>query len=692
MSESVPSSPENIMRVEQQIGRTYTAGEYPEVPTFEEAQVARAVREAEAVGPGGIDRGSRREGSEADEERMRLLYGSERARGSAFLEGLRTTENPQTLTLMARDIMAGWEELPRFFNGYAAQSNIGILTDRVNAYRRLATLPPDVRKELQLDDFLHTKLEGPQLQEFLQTIEGVRDEVVARATVLEVYQQQLQMAGDTKSYAFQFFIAPWRIKTEAKHYRAIFNAGPTLKGSENFGDLVEEALQGKFDIAEGLAVDPDTGKKINNPYDDDVFTETQIIENTDYLAKTRTRGDTQAIILADELFRHWDAHVDYATTGGQINARTNEILCAIGKVDSSVEARDKMGRVKTSKRRLPDGREIGEPVMVGDVLVEPYKKLIKQREEEFQDLAVEASDTTNDTAKPTALAVRQLAEFTKSHPRAVAAPATLGCFPNLTMSLPRMLALAEIDPTKQDHELGTIKLWDEWRARRLKMKDFPWDQSEFKYNGKTYRGIAKMVHHVPYGLQAMYSCGKVYESIMRDDFAKAGAEIIDPGYLHGLNKGYELAFIIMLGSSGLDYETIVKLRQLTKVNMLAGYAVANTSYDVPKTGSKYIDHLKVTMVPRQAVVSDTGIYLSRINAAATTAGFFSETDRVAEKTVKLNGVDTKETLYEKEKKLLETIVKNRRLGVKPSLLVGDWFTQEEIDKMNELGVYAPFKC
>lgn len=762
----------------RELGPTYnplyrdSPRELPRDP--DEAQAWRAIEKAAAIGAGGLGR----EGATGRELTLQERLEQERlareaTRGSWFIEGLRRTENPQALRFLAHGILASWEAYPRHFSEYTALQYIGILNDRVEGYKALVEVPPATLKQLGLvteeisdEQFVarlasgdrsvltterglfRTKLQGEELKDFANGVAEVRDEFIARSTILEVYKQQGQMAGDTKQYGFQFFIAPWRVKTEAKHYAAIGTAKESLPNKEDYGVLVDEAMRGWIDIEEGRVIDPykrmkdDTGDlldkkpptdeqgRIEPVFNNDLY-ESKLERARKWIAKYRTGGDEQAVQTAWLLLRHLDIHVSYAMKGGRLvdpkepnkpgqGRRMLEILSAIGKFD----LRDYLA--PPYKQLCADRGDLGETITTPEEVSDVSLVAVG-------DVGVEASESTNDTAKANFIAVRQLAEFTKDNPRAVAAPATIGCFPNLTTDMLRMITF------------GDKSMWELWRKNGVRFGEFPWDEKDKADNekkigwkspadGKYYQGIAKTMHHVPYGLQGMYALGKVYESIMNDEFAKMGEQILDPSYLAGLNKAYELAFAIMWGRAinikepklddsgqvvkekvtkedGAEEEVVVmvdqsekdpskntlkKLRQLTKLNMLAGWAIANT-YGNVNNPQNLVDRLGLPMVPDTLLMQkprqDRKAYLNLLIDAATKSGFLSTRDHDdGKKAIKVNGINAK-SLYDAEVELLTEMVETRRLGYKPSALIErGWFGPEEIMKLNDLGVYAPFKA
>lgn len=672
---------------------------------IEEAQVHKAVGKALAVNPSGArPPGPGGEGYIDLAERM-FYEGQARdaAKGSWFVEGLRKTENPQALTFLNRGILASWEENPKLFSEYTALHYAGILGDRAAGYRALVDVPREVLESLGLvgrEGLFKTQLEGEALKKFLETLIAAKDEFIARTRVLEVYKQQLQMGGDTKSYGYQFFVAPWRVKTEARDYAAIGRAKETLPGKEKFGVLVDQAMRGWVDLAEGKETDlygrsmgapRDSQGRLNNPFNGYLF-ENDLERDRRWIAERKTGGDMQAVQLAWILLRHMDVHVSYALKGGRlvdpekptVGRRMEAILSAIGKFDPT----NYNYLAPAYKQMCQDRGDLGSGMS-------QFTDEMEDAATRPADVEVEASDTTNDTAKAAFITVRQIAEFTKDNPRAVAAPATIGCFPNLTTDMMRMLSF------------GEHSMWELWREHGVRFGDFPWEEAQKTWRSPAdhglHRGLAKTVHHVPYGLQAMYACGKVYDSIMRTDFAKAGEDIIDPSYLHELNKAYDLTFAIMWGKyinlasdeqieRDPSKDTLKKLRQLTaKLNMLAGSAIANT-HAKNNNPLKLIDRMGMPMVPDSLLMQSPrkarGHYVNLLIDAATKSGFLSIRDHQEGKKV-VNG----RSLYDIEVELLTEMVETRRLGYKPSALINKGlFTQTEIDRMDQLGVYAPFKA
>jgi hypothetical protein len=127
--------------------------------------------------------------------------------------------------------------------------------------------------------------------------------------------------------------------------------------------------------------------------------------------------------------------------------------------------------------------------------------------------------------------------------------------------------------------------------------------------------------------------------------------------------------------------------------MLIGWAIANTKSHTNKPNG-FLERLGMPMIPEKVFTKsddpryDRGLYVQAIITAATQAGFFSIRDHEEGKKI-MND----KSLYEITVELLTgAVTTKRRLGYKPSALVGRLVYKEEINRMNQLGVYAPFKA
>lgn len=560
-------------------------------------------------------------------------------------ETLRSSEIPGDVRIAVRLYWAILEKNPDLFSPWIVDQELAALVNRhaVTEPSAYFEIPPEAAKRMRI------KTEGsPIAKELARAI----DEFKAREAVMKLFTQKDKYAGDSGNYMGGLFVTPDRAKVDAYYFGVIGQLEKTSEDKEHFGVLVDNAMRGWIDIAEGRV----PGMKA--PWDSATF-KSNMDKAYDYLTANYAQGDRSAVRLAEILIRLLDIHVTYAIAGDTVDpkdqARMADVLRAIGRVDNN------------------------------DFILDQQKELAERRGEVGKRIEAEISETTNDTAKAAFIGLRQLSEFASpDNPRAVAPPALIGCIPNLTSDALHLLAV------KEDRKDGKyISLWELWRNRRVKFGDLPWDQNKWEWNGEGYVGIPKAAEHVPYGLQKFYA-ERILKFVMRTDFAKAGGVsegILDPEYLHGLNKPFELVFAIFLGNTGLKRETIRKLIQLTKVNAVASLVVANTYGKASIKSKDVIDLMKSPQVHNKAIQSKVDNYLSYICEAVDRSGFFSIRDHV--EGIKLaNGRD----LYNLERDLLKSIVKERMIGMKPSALVGSWFDQSEIDKMNEVGVYAPFKA
>lgn len=686
----------------------------------------------------------RRERLSGDEDELRRY--SEYGRGSWLTEALRTTENPQLVTRMTRTLLASFENPlnMRYFTRWRAESPLSILADRSAGYGLLLNMDPDELVGLDLVDRYSFEYDEKHklvrmktaqgrfgtkfcyvengrlvrdeggLTSLAEALESSRQEVVARTTLLEAYQQQLQYSGDIETYASDLFKSPYRITPEARHYGIIGNLGRTSERERTtLGQRVDKAMRMWVDYAEGKRVRRTlaTGKDENiNPFGGELIESR--LEFIREEIKAQLEGDDAAVQLAYILLRHFDVDVSYAIKGSVIKDHSliAQILESVGEVSPAMkvptvqemergglsrnEAEGQIERIKQFNRQ----RFFLRDAIIDDSSADPIK--------------IEASQATADSAKAAFLSLRQLAETAgPDYPFASAAPATIGCFPNLIANAMQVMVLSEVDEFGNEVDDGEkISLWTLWRDRGVPLGELPWDRETWEHRGKRFTGVPKVFQYETAGVQGYYAVSKIFGAIMRTDFAKAGLEEnLSPNYLYELNKGWTVGMGNLFEGVGLGNELgekdakklRTKLMQLTKVNMLAGFGIACTYSNSPS--ETVLDYMGAPMInDRTLLVNiETGTYLASLENAATVSQFFSTRDSFKRKGDEIILPDGR-TLFRAEKDLLKHLIETRRLGVKPSLLVNGqtgtkgkgfkWFTEAEITAINKARLFAPFLC
>ena len=601
-------------------------------------------------------------------------------------EALPRVEVPLEVRLSARARERAWLRRPDAFSHQMAMTYVYTpLAEQAEKWQQHLDLPPEIQARREATGAFETRLRtAEEKQAYAEALSESAEEILAIARLLESWGQHEKFSGTIEGIT-ELFTAPWAVFPRAGEYGTIGRMPETLPGKERMGKMVDRALRTWVDMAEGRVTDPSPrsqlreNDKMPNPFGSSIYSDMQE-KQIEYVANQV--GDRDAAILALRLAEHWNINLRYGVSGGSVNPDSfmAKMLREVGRVEGNNFLLDE--QIELAQRR-------GEVQTVRNGSGDETKRLAT--------IALNVSDSTSDMVKAMYISLRQLSESSKDNPFAVAAPATLGCFPTMVGTA---LDVFQAEGRRGDK----VTFWELWRNQGIELGNLPWSQAEWEFRRRDgefkgwYEGVGRGARHIPYALQLWYSAGKVYDAIMDTDFKKAGEKIVNPQELLRLNKPFTNGLRAMLDGVALSRgvklkgETLTKLVQLTKVNWLAGIAVANTSYQSTRMDDP-VEFLKFPKIDigslNQRVnrgTTDT-IYTKSILEAARQVGFLSSVESMKQRGVRIGG----KPLYDAERELFEGILNNkRRIGFKPS--ASGWFDSSEINDLNKAALFAPFKA
>ena len=500
---------------------------------------------------------------------------AESGQGRRRFEVLRLCDTPGGITWVTRSIVAGEEKLDitESPSPYTRNSTVELLHDRAEEARM--RLAPDLLKKLGLEDSVfgsyqpfigekyigHETLSEAELKRLIDSLETNKEEFWARWRLLEAFRQ-LRMAGsDLEQVTVNLFTSLSKVSPEAGWLGTVGRAKETLPNAERLGTMVDNGLRAWCDIGERKVPGIDNifgGSRFESTYRQTLDYVTnkiiglvgQQIPEDERKYSLYWQDAQAAAILALEIFRMFDLDSAFDLKHSDIKPED------VGRWNEGL---------KNFLLHTP-GAGAGE-------------------------WDFEGGQNSGDMAKICHFILRQVNEFGRDHPRAIGAPAVVGCFPNLTVDFMRM-ATIELENKADRKASKKINLWTLWREKGIPFGELPWGEAVW-VNGFAIlkakgllpadamqeqwkvKGIGQDTYDVPYTLQHYYAVSTVFSAITRKDWDRALDDAQNPNYLLGLNKGFESTFELMANGVGLDKKTMTKIRQLTKINYLVGIAVAN---------------------------------------------------------------------------------------------------------------------
>jgi len=607
------------------------------------------------------------------------LSGEENLRYRLSLEGrktseiLRTAANPYAIRWAERVMISSEErkEINRPPDYYTRLSFDSLVTDRLNTL--MLETYDSLPAELEIGEVIGKgeEISQEKREKLMETLGEVRGEFWSRWNILEAYRMRQRTSMDLEQVTIGVFTSLEKIYPEASDFGTIGRAKETLPGAERLGKMVDEALRAWCDIGE---MPPGEGNifaenRFKETYQKalDLVTE-RVLGGNRHIPQEKRAYDPywqdaqNAARLALEIFRLFDLDVkyDYRENGGGFSDENQE---------------------RWWQAFLKDPQLLNE-------------------------ISFEGGRNSGDLAKIAHFILRQLSEFAREHPRSIGAPATIGCFPNLTIDFMRMITVKSPIEIKGRKYLS---LWKLWREYGVPFGELPWGRKNWEESprllenlgvissedreklesrmqaGEKFEGIPEDVYDVPNTLQHFYAVGTVFKALTRKDWDQALDDCRNPNYLQGLNKGFENTFIPMTKGLGIEKKTMAKIVQLVKVNYLIGVLAANLPPGKSINRRKKTD-LGVltggTMASRQQIKT---INLS-IGASSTAEGeIIDSVIQAAEESGFLSLTDEK--LLKQEKALIKDGVKRAR-GFLPSE-TPSLFSSDEIGEIARSGLYSP---
>jgi len=613
-------------------------------------------------------------------EQERLRREAEWLEGRKCQEIVRRTENPQAALWAGRQILSSEEgrETNQPPNFYVATSLLSTIDDRLSILR--LGEEESLIKDWGLEEFVYGQTKGAGLsenerRELIKGLGEVKNEFWARWRILEAYRQHRMAGMDLEQVTVGIFTSLQKVYPEAGHFATVGQAKESLPGAEKLGVMVDKALRVWCDIGERKKMEGGFGN---------IFSDKRY-EQTFQKALDRVTGQIigTAVSNISEDEREHNPYWNDAQVAAKLSLEIFRLLDLDIKYDLS--------------------REGIKPEEAGEYLNRLRAHLLG-KDKLSEKYEFEGGQNSGDLAKIRHFILRQMKEFVRDNPRSIGAPAVIGCFPNLTLDFMRMITIElPIEGNKRK-----VSLWSLWKDYEIPFGNLPWGEKEWEggpkilkerkvitneeklerdKEGKEKRieGISQDAYDVPYTLQHFYAVGTVFGAITRKDWDKALGDCQNPNYLYGLNKGFDSAFTIMIGGSGLEKETMSKIRQLTKVNFLIGVLVASLPGKGRKGAatatSRSLSSREVIRQINQSMGAEataSGEIIEGVIQAGRESGFLSSTgaDSDSEKRKSLR----------REEKLIEMGIKRRR-GFLPE--GSGLFDEGELTKIEESGLYSP---
>lgn len=617
---------------------------------------------------------------------------AESGQGRRRFEVLRLCDNPAGITWVTRSIMAGEEELEltESPSPYTRNSTIELLHDRAEEARM--RLAPDLLRKLDLEEPIFGSyqpfvggekyvgketLGNDELKRLIDSLEANKKEFFARWRLLESFRQLRQAGSDLEQVTVGLFTSLYKVSPEAGWFKTIGQAKETLPNVEMLGTMVDGALRIWCDIGERKIPGIDNifaGPRFESTYEQTLdYVTSQIIGvvGSDIPENERKyslywQDAKDAAVLALEIFRVFD-------------------------LDSAFDL--ELTDIKPDK------------VADWDKGLKNY--LLHTPGAGAGEWDFEGGQNSGDMAKICHFILRQVSEFGRYHPRAIGAPAVVGCFPNLTVDFMRMMTV-EARTKKDKKSVKKVNLWTLWRDKEIPFGELPWGDAiwadgvaklkekqllpqDAKEEELEVLGIGQDTYDVPYTLQHFYAVSTVFSAITRKDWDKALEDASNPNYLHGLNKGFESTFGLMTDGVGLKQETMTKLRQLAKVNLLIGIGVENVRDTKNRESNEQVIATPLASDPflrrqRDADEKPTiGKYDPNVIEPKSTTLVDNIIDAAARG--KFFTPLSKET-QEKERKLFAEGIGKRR-GYLPSET--GWFDADELEAIKRSDLYSPYQ-
>ncbi len=659
--------------------------------------------------------------AEARTEEEMLRRQAEYAKGRTNFEVIRRSEVPEAVRWAARNILWVEEsrETPDPPNRFTRDSVDEAFENREAELRlrRQAELLGDWQlQELIFGGRLDRKtgelktgeetLQPEAIENLIHELGLTKEEFWARWNVLASYRFHRSLGLDLETMTVKRITSPGHAYPEMGWLKTIGTAKETLPNGERLGTMVDKALHLWCDIGEGKVDgirDIFYGPRFESEY--------QLATNyitSKVLEEARSKGKDIPEIPENE--REYSLYWQDALAA----TRVAEEIFRVFDLDVTFD----QGVGKDIK---PEDWEEWSKSLKGFISHAPGSSAEGASEWRF-----EGGANSSDLGKICHFILRQVNEFGRDHPRAIVAPAVVGCYPNLTVNFMKMATVEVKKKTGEKDTVGHFNLWTLWREKGIPFGDLPWGEKNWEGGIQRLKeaelldqsaseeeyeviGISQDEYDIPYTLQHFYTVGTVWPAITRKDLDKAFMDIRNPNYLLGLNKGFENTFAIMMNGTGLwrlekEKKTMTKLRQLQKVNMLIGVLVANTIDPNPDrrvegasqiTSRRQITSATIVAMQRAAsqdYTKDLNRLVVEALDAAETSGFLSST----------NPKDKKQ--LEREQKLLlraigkfgklEALAKTSgikgeptRRGFLPSET--DWFDEEELEAIKDSELFVP---
>lgn len=645
-------------------------------------------------------------------EDLMALEAARRTRGGESPtadERLVSAETPLEVITAERDF---WEECwdyREMLDAYAQQAYKRTIS-RMSSYDR--QLKRSYSKEhAQKHGRRFIEGERARIEEMRDALKTAVADWGANERLMKQFDIKQSIAADQKTLLFSWFLASQRPEVYAFDYAALFRAGPTEEGATDQGTLLDRAIRARLAAYRGELRDTkrtgspyqgiEENARIDNPIKDEAIYGSTKDRFESWVTTNLTEGFRLPVLQAEAIDLSWNWSDDYACHGGFLESRdVREIL-------------ENTGLLPIEERN--------DAVPHAKYLSSKYVRLCESRGDGKEPLKLETgADIVDDAAKARWPMVRAFseqlgfAEEVRLSPNAVAAEATLGCFPVLTTSLPEIMTVTEITYDADGKPTKHIRTIAEIFESGTPLGELPWDRLDKMHDTLTVAGLTEdeteklfrtTLVGIPrrgekgtYELQKFYAY-QVWESQMVKNMAEMGKKIADADFLRDLNKAYNLAYGLLWNAMGIPRDLQKLLLNNVKANLLVGIACANTMRGGNKKGGETLEDLRSPMVPPdqmaiKAFGSDEDRYLDAIENATTYSKFLPDPEmfafvRHAVKTRRLGG---KPSLFSTDKDGKPLFKFTGDKGTNYGAQIKSRFQPKHIKLLNDKGVYGTFKA
>ena len=652
-------------------------------------------------------------GAEGGFEEERIRRQADYIAGREPTEILRLSDNSRAIRWAMRSVVAGQEgqKVTERPNSWVRSSMMEILESRrrMSQMRLLARTSEGkaIFDEFGLGRILFgtiadkrsrvsegaERLSRDELVELQSGLAATAEELEARWYMLEAVRQHLQAQRDLEEVTVKVFTAGWKIYPEAVDFGVIANAPESLPGAEKLGVMVDKGMRLWCDIGEGVGEAKEEGVP-------NIFGEGRYRKNyqlaLEFVAERLLPIRIKAGVVGDKkgsASPYWQDALDAA--------RLSYLMCRVLDLDVAKDM---------TRTDIPAGEaNKWERGLKAFLLHSPSA--------DEGDYDFEGGMNSGDMAKLAWFILRQANEASKN--RHIGAPATVGCFPNLTFDLMRLSSVkAETTETGLPKVELNVNLWKLWRELGIPLGELPWSSVEWKDGVRVLinkgiipadqanrqwrvEGINEDFIDVPGNLQRFFAVVGVFNEITRKDGGKQLEEFQDPNAMMGKNKAFDTAFGLMGPATGLSKEILSKITRLTKINVLIGVLVANLPDNLSTMSTPANEFSVQRQMTPAPVAREAGeplkpyerlpeTIVNNVLFAATRGKFLTneadDRDRSREEAVLLARAVGKYGLLSDG--IFKKGEKPTRRGFLPS--ESGWFSEKELDEIRQSGLYAPY--